>query len=222
MVHPSFRHPPLSILFTPFIFSPSGARRSSLMELGVYTTWYTLREKFSKYKGHTWDKYIDILPVSLKDHINGNAAYNLTHPLMTAVLDELDVESDTYFNAIPYDYRISQMITEGSSGTPSPFPFPKMRDERTGDAVILPDKMEKFQGWWKKWGSDSDYPYKESRVIANYAATNLLPDHLGDESIMHGKDPFEPWNPKTHVSNLIDLYSFLRRCNRDVGVVVTL
>ena len=72
---------------------------------------------------------------------------------MQAILDELDAEAGTYFNAIPFDYRISQMITEGSTGTDSPFPFPSMSDEN-GGPIVLPDKMQMFQGWWEKWGSE--------------------------------------------------------------------
>jgi len=151
----------------------------------------------SKYKGHSWDSYKDDLPLALKEHINGNAAYNLTHPLMQAILDELDAEAGTYFNAIPFDYRISQMITEGSTGTDSPFPFPSMSDEN-GGPIVLPDKMQMFQGWWEKWGSED--PYKKSMVIANLAATNFLPHDLGDEPIVHGNKPYQPWNPRTHVS----------------------
>jgi len=107
----------------------------------------------SKYKGHSWDNFKDAIPLSLREHINGNAAYNLTHPLFRAILGELEAEKDTYFNAVPYDYRMSQMITEGSTGTKSEFPFPKMKDDKGESPVQLPIKMDKFRSWWNKWGS---------------------------------------------------------------------
>uniref|UniRef100_A0A7S2A676 Uncharacterized protein n=1 Tax=Trieres chinensis TaxID=1514140 RepID=A0A7S2A676_TRICV len=158
----------------------------------------------SKYKGHSWDSFKDIVPLALLEHINGNAAYNLTHPMMQAILDELDSEQDSYFNAIPYDYRISQMITEGSTGIKSDFPFPKMKDENGITPILpiqLPDKMDKFKEWWNKWGSED--PVKESGVIANFAATNYLPEHLGDEPIIHGKGSYQPWDPALHEITLV-------------------
>eukprot|EP00957_Ditylum_brightwellii_P069123 5247691-Ditylum_brightwellii.AAC.1 len=36
----------------------------------------------SKYDGHSWDNYRDEMPPALVDHLNGNAIFNVTHPLM--------------------------------------------------------------------------------------------------------------------------------------------
>jgi len=44
---------------------------------------------------------------------------------------------------------------------------------------------------------------KESNVITNFAATNFLPKHLGDEPIVHGKAAFYPWDPSTHKITLV-------------------
>ena len=51
----------------------------------------------SKYKGQSWDQFKDVMPTSLKEHINGNAVYNLTHPLFNNLVDELKREANTVY-----------------------------------------------------------------------------------------------------------------------------
>lgn len=45
------------------------------------------------------------------------------------------------------------------------------------------------------------YPgLKETKLIANYAATNILPKHISpDAVIIHGANVFEPWSAKDEV-----------------------
>ena len=126
----------------------------------------------SKYKGHSWDNFKDQMPKALVEHINGNAVYNVTHPLTEHYIEELKQEELTYFNAIPYDYRISQMITEGRYDGYSPeFPFPEMRDESGKFSVTLPSKKQLFTFWWGEWGGEGDAnPIKESSVIHNWVS----------------------------------------------------
>eukprot|EP00804_Cyclotella_cryptica_P028506 CCRYP_014798-RB/>CCRYP_014798-RB protein AED:0.04 eAED:0.04 QI:2126/1/1/1/0.85/0.62/8/1277/1088 len=38
-------------------------------------------------------------------------------------------------------------------------------------------------------------PYKFTKAIHNYAATNLIPRHLGPEYIIHGAKLYSPWDP---------------------------
>ena len=127
----------------------------------------------SKYKGHSWDNFRDQMPKALLEHINGNAVYNVTHPLTEHYVAELKEEELTYFNAIPYDYRISQMISEGRYRNYSPeFPFPEMRDESGKFSVTLPSKRQLFKLWWTQWGGEGDAnPIKESSVIHNWVST---------------------------------------------------
>ena len=70
----------------------------------------------SKYRGSKWESLQDQVPWSLLNHINGNAFYNLTHPLLQAIVQQLENESGTAANSIPYDYRISQMVEEVQTG----------------------------------------------------------------------------------------------------------
>ena len=50
-----------------------------------------------------------------------------------------------------------------------------------------------FEKWADIW-EDED-PFKYTPVIHNYAATNLIPRHLGPEYIIHGAKLYSPWNP---------------------------
>lgn len=153
----------------------------------------------SKYKGRAWDGIKDQMPASLVEHINGNAAYNLTHLLFHQVLRELHNEANTPFVAIPYDYRISQMAHEGMHGTPPEFPFPWIQ-ESDGRPVQL-TKKRRFETWWNKFSRGEDEgPIKESRLIGNFAETNYLMKHVGGEALVHGLNLYQPLNPHTHVS----------------------
>lgn len=141
------------------------------------------------------------MPASLVNHINGNALYNITHPLFTHVLQELKREENTEFQAIPYDYRISQIIQEGMHGTPPEFPFPLMK-RADGSEYKLPAKKNKFRRWWKQYGDDE--PVKESRLISNLADSNYLLKHLGgQEALVHGTNIYQPLDPNSHVSIIL-------------------
>ena len=148
--------------------------------------------------------------------MNGNAHYNMTHPLFLHLLSELNAEAGSHYSAIPYDYRISQMITEGRDGVPPEFPFPDMKDPDTGGSIILAAKGDKFRRWWDLYGPtnaltspDGLSPMKESSVIANFAATDYLDEHLPtgkDDSegvVVHGKGGWRQWNHMDHDVTLV-------------------
>eukprot|EP00978_Attheya_sp_CCMP212_P036454 scaffold165419_cov54-Attheya_sp.AAC.5 len=119
----------------------------------------------SKYKGDKWDGFLDQLPAPLINHINGNAIYNVSSPWMDSIASQLEKESTTDLNAVPYDYRISQIEEESNSWT--------------------------NLGYWKMTPRDD---IKETSVIANYASTTLLPSHVGDEVMTHGAEMYEAWD----------------------------
>ena len=131
-----------------------------------------------------WDKFYEKIPISLLNHINGNAIYNTSHPLLERLVGQLEVEAPCPYNSIPYDYRMSQMITEGALGI-VPKLAPKIMLNEDGENITLSDNTEMFKRWWDAYKDKS--PIKETPIIHNYAATNLIPRHLGPEYVIHGK-----------------------------------
>ena len=160
----------------------------------------------SKYKGHSWDGFKDVMAPSLLNHINGNAIYNITHPLFQRYHKELKKEAGTKFAAVPYDYRISQMVHEGRYGTQPEFPFPWMRHHLSGKRIELHKKPQLVTYWKNHGGADLDeqdaaYPIKESDVLANFGEGNFLQEHVGNAALVHGMNVYRPHNPNTHVSS---------------------
>jgi len=146
----------------------------------------------AKYNGDKWDNFYEQIPVSLLHHINGNAIYNTSHALLERLVGQLEVEAPCPYNSIPYDYRMSQMVTEGALGT-VPELAPKIMLNEEGENITLSDNTESFGKWWDQHSAST--PFKETPVIHNYAATNLIPRHLGPEYIIHGAKLYAPWNP---------------------------
>uniref|UniRef100_A0A7S4RRC4 Uncharacterized protein n=1 Tax=Ditylum brightwellii TaxID=49249 RepID=A0A7S4RRC4_9STRA len=155
----------------------------------------------SKYSGNSWDNFREEIPTALLDHINGNAIYNTTHPLLEKMVNELEKEKNTIFNAIPFDYRMSQMWTEGSKGIPSDFPFKSMIDPATGNPVVLDPKMNTFRQWYEEYGNEQ--PIKQAHVIENYGATNFLPQQVEGVPLVHGKGLYIPNDPNLHKITLV-------------------
>ena len=103
--------------------------------------------------------------------------------------------------AIPYDYRMSQMIHEGRDGEEPSFPFPWIR-RKNGSQFKLSPKKNKFSRWMKTY--DKDDPIKESSVIANFAESNYLESHIeGQPALVHGVNVYKPLNPHTHEISLV-------------------
>ena len=137
-------------------------------------------------------------PRALANHINGNAVYNVTHPLFKHLLDELTQESGNDFEAIPYDYRISQMVHEGQFGTPPEFPFAWMTSE-DGSMISLPTKKQKFARWWSEYGEGS---MKESSIMSNFGDTHYLEDHVENHKVfVHGLNVYKALNRENDVSS---------------------
>ena len=148
------------------------------------------------------------MPLALLHHLNGNSVYNVSHPLMDHIVSELEAEATTAYNAICYDYRISQMLLEASSGIHPKFPFENVVDN-DGKAVVLAPKP-KFAKWWNDY-SDQE-PVKESNVITNIATTAFLLDEVDDGiSLVHGKNLYLPWDPNRHgVSKMLFIFCLRR------------
>jgi hypothetical protein len=96
---------------------------------------------------------------------------------------------------------MSQMVVEGAMAI-IPELAPKIMLNEEGENITLSNNTEMFGKWWDLYSSDT--PFKETPVIHNYAATNLIPRHLGPEYIIHGAKLYAPWNPtKTSITLVI-------------------
>ncbi|CAE7350571.1 CSMD1, partial [Symbiodinium natans] len=67
----------------------------------------------SRYRGDSWDSFQTFLPDDLLLHINGNAIYNLRHPWLRWLYEQLEEEQSTEFNAIAFDLRMANLSLEG-------------------------------------------------------------------------------------------------------------
>ena len=112
--------------------------------------------------------------------------------MLELLVNQLEIEAPTPYNAIPYDYRISQIIVEGALGI-VPEITPKILENEDGKAIRLSNNTETFARWWKEY--KHDVPFKETPVIQNFAATNIIPRHIGPEYIIHGAKLYSQWEP---------------------------
>lgn len=59
-----------------------------------------------------------------------------------------------------------------------------------------------------------EQPYRFTKAIHNYAATNLIPRHLGPEYVIHGAKLYSPWDPaRTEITLVISEWFFDRSLN---------
>jgi hypothetical protein len=78
-----------------------------------------------------------------------------------------------------------------------------------GENITLSNNTEMFAKWADIW--EKTNPYKFTKAIHNYAATNLIPRHLGPEYVIHGAKLYSPWDPtKTEVTLVISEWFFDR------------
>ena len=162
----------------------------------------------AQYDGDKWDNFYEQIPISLLHHTNGNAIYNTSHPLLERLAGQLEVEAPCPYNSIPYDYRMSQMWVEGTLGI-VPDLAPKIMLNEEGENITLSDNRAMFKKWADIW--EKEDPFKYTPVIHNYAATNLIPRHLGPEYIIHGAKLYSPWDPtRTEVTLVVSEWFFDR------------
>ena len=90
------------------------------------------------------------------------------------------------------------MLTEGSQGI-LPELHENFKYNKNGHVTTLPSNTGKFRSWITQFVAEQK-PIKETNLISNYAATNMLPQHVGDESIIHGATMYAPWNASKEVS----------------------
>ena len=174
----------------------------------IFTFYSSCAFAYSQYSGDKWDTFYESIPISLLHHTNGNAIYNTSHPLLERLVGQLEVEAPCPYNSIPYDYRMSQMWVEGTLGI-VPELAPKIMLDEEGENITLSDNLAMFKKWADIW--EKEDPFKFTPVIHNYAATNLIPRHLGPEYIIHGAKLYSPWNPvRTDVTLVVSEWFFDR------------
>ncbi len=157
------------------------------------------------------DAFYEQIPISLLHHTNGNGIYNTSHPLLERLVGQLEVEAPCPYNSIPYDYRMSQMWVEGTLGI-VPKLAPKIMLDEEGENITLSDNRKMFSKWAQKWQDEE--PYRFTKAIHNYAATNLIPRHLGPEYIIHGAKLYSPWDPsRIEITLVISEWFFDRSLN---------
>ena len=116
------------------------------------------------------------------NHINGNAVYNVTHPFLNLLTQQLDDGTGTKYNTIPYDYRISQILIEGSLRIIPEIPKNIAFKTEYSAHIDFQGNTDKFIAWNDMFmiGSDGQNNLtKETGVISNYAATNMVPEYIG-------------------------------------------
>eukprot|EP00986_Skeletonema_menzelii_P002113 scaffold583_cov154-Skeletonema_menzelii.AAC.6 len=196
----------------------------------------------AQYDGDKWDAFYEDIPISLLHHTNGNGIYNTSHPLLERLTGQLEVEAPCPYNSIPYDYRMSQMWVEGTLGI-VPELAPKIMLNEEGENITLSDNKAMFTKWANSesycqsafiischvsysansflislhrhtTGWKDEEPYRFTKAIHNYAATNLIPRHLGPEYVIHGAKLYSPWDPaRTEITLVISEWFFDRSLN---------
>ncbi len=120
------------------------------------------------------------------NHINGNAIYNLRHPLLEVIVQQLEDEAQGVTNAVPYDYRIGQMIEEVQTGVLPDFSFTKIGEK----GLELPDTVVSLMMQF-----DLEHDIRETPLIGDYSSTNMLPSQLkSQEVIVHGANILSSWD----------------------------
>ncbi len=160
----------------------------------------------SEYVGRAWDEFRSSLPLPLLHHINGNAVYNLRHPLVQFILQQLwnERERREVYHGISYDYRISQILLEGFLGITPNLPGGVVKQwklEHAGQEVR--NNKNDFGEAWRKYGViDGAMSIRRSKVIQNFSGTNLLRRHVEESgaSLIHGANFYHSWQENSKVS----------------------
>ncbi|CAJ1412352.1 unnamed protein product [Effrenium voratum] len=69
----------------------------------------TMAVRGSRYRGDSWDAFLQDIPPSLLFHINGNAIYNITHPWLRYLYGELEREAVAGTLSAAFDVRMAEL-----------------------------------------------------------------------------------------------------------------
>lgn len=119
----------------------------------------------------------------------------------------MQLEEDTPYHAVPYDYRISQILVEGMLGILPEVPPNIVNNWSKSYGLELEHNTETFRAWWntysRKNGENDSAIVRESKIIKNYAGTNLLPRDKEsiEASLVHGGTHYASWESTEYVSS---------------------
>ena len=121
----------------------------------------------SQYSGYKWRFLRSLLKRSLLDHLNGNALYNLSSPLLRSELDTFDVnEWETVLHS-SFDVRFAEVVYDEESG------------------VDTPEEAEQAFG------------YKQTATMSNHAASFVVPQDICAETcFIHGANYMRDWSTR--------------------------
>ena len=79
---------------------------------------------------------------------------------------------------------------------------PKILMNEDGKNITMTNNTALFAKWYNTY--KDKFPFKETPVIQNFAATNIIPCYIGPEYIIHGAKLYSQWDPtKTSITLVI-------------------
>ncbi len=101
-------------------------------------------------------------------------------------MQQLEDEALSVANAVPFDYRIAQMIEEVQTGVVPVFSFTKLGEKDQE----LPENVVSFMMEF-----DLEREIRETHLIGDYSSTNMVPSQLtSQEVVIHGANMLSSWD----------------------------
>ncbi|CAJ1431512.1 unnamed protein product [Effrenium voratum] len=117
----------------------------------------------SRYRGDGWDQFIQSMPADLLMHINGNAIYNVRHPWLRWLHEQLESEAGTENASVAFDLRMANLTLSAQAG---------LEPMASAYAELVPEGEE---------------PYRDdSTLIGNFANTLLNSSFESGVYVRHG------------------------------------
>lgn len=82
------------------------------------------------------------------------------------------------------------MMVEGARGIAPEIPINILSKYTEESKLASKRATQRFATWNTDFMASEESLVKETKTIANYAATNIVTEHIGEESIIHGAKVF--------------------------------